>query len=514
MVATAGGVTLALAPLAALCCLAVWIVCFAVLRYASVASIVTAVALPPSASCSARLRRWSVSLRSPLSPSSPSTTRTSVACSPATSRGSAAAAGGPRPDPHASSPRAPRRAASGCRRRPGAAARRSGARRAVVRDPGQRRSPACRGRVLRSASSTHPVGRRRSQPRRWARDVRGRGRHRGVVAGPGPHPHTALRPCGRSPAARRPTSSSCACRRPRPSSATDRAVRRRIANAVTGLDGLGPHYKYVVYYDGPVDTDEGLRPGRRRLRRAGCRGRLRRHLRRRAERGDGSPRAPARLGAVPSPGPQHSCGAEDPAHACDSNTDIMWPFATLVPFSSLILDVNRDDYYGHSGALDRHAGPRFLRRLDAQGAAGVALTGTGSRHSATFRGSSCATRAPPSGTRARPSRSPRRRAGGQRFVRWGGGWPCRAGARVHGLARTGDAGERAVRARRRTGSCRASAARGRCATTRVASRAPRAASRLSRPTRPRASSPRPPKGGGSRPGRARATGRVRPARCR
>jgi glycerol-3-phosphate acyltransferase PlsY len=46
MVATAGGVTLALAPLAALCCLAVWIVCFAVLRYASVASIVTAAALP------------------------------------------------------------------------------------------------------------------------------------------------------------------------------------------------------------------------------------------------------------------------------------------------------------------------------------------------------------------------------------------------------------------------------------------------------------------------------------
>jgi acyl phosphate:glycerol-3-phosphate acyltransferase len=46
MVATAGGVTLALAPLAALCCLVVWIVSFAVLRYASVASIVTAVALP------------------------------------------------------------------------------------------------------------------------------------------------------------------------------------------------------------------------------------------------------------------------------------------------------------------------------------------------------------------------------------------------------------------------------------------------------------------------------------
>lgn len=46
MVATAGGVTFALAPLAALVCLAVWIVTFALTRYASVSSLVTAVALP------------------------------------------------------------------------------------------------------------------------------------------------------------------------------------------------------------------------------------------------------------------------------------------------------------------------------------------------------------------------------------------------------------------------------------------------------------------------------------
>ena len=46
MVATAGGVALALAPFAALACLVVWVVTFAVLRYASVASMVTACALP------------------------------------------------------------------------------------------------------------------------------------------------------------------------------------------------------------------------------------------------------------------------------------------------------------------------------------------------------------------------------------------------------------------------------------------------------------------------------------
>ena len=46
MVATAGGVALALAPLAAVACLVTWLLVFAVFRFASVASIVTALALP------------------------------------------------------------------------------------------------------------------------------------------------------------------------------------------------------------------------------------------------------------------------------------------------------------------------------------------------------------------------------------------------------------------------------------------------------------------------------------
>jgi glycerol-3-phosphate acyltransferase PlsY len=46
MVATAGGVALALAPFAALACMVVWLATFAAFRYASLASIVTASALP------------------------------------------------------------------------------------------------------------------------------------------------------------------------------------------------------------------------------------------------------------------------------------------------------------------------------------------------------------------------------------------------------------------------------------------------------------------------------------
>ena len=45
MVATAGGATFALAPLAAFCCIGVWLVVFLLTRYASLASIATALAL-------------------------------------------------------------------------------------------------------------------------------------------------------------------------------------------------------------------------------------------------------------------------------------------------------------------------------------------------------------------------------------------------------------------------------------------------------------------------------------
>jgi glycerol-3-phosphate acyltransferase PlsY len=46
MVATAGGVTLALAPVVATLCVVIWAVVFLLTRYASLASLVTAVALP------------------------------------------------------------------------------------------------------------------------------------------------------------------------------------------------------------------------------------------------------------------------------------------------------------------------------------------------------------------------------------------------------------------------------------------------------------------------------------
>ena len=183
MVATAGGVTLALAPLAALCCLAVWLVTFAVLRYASLASIVTAAALPAVLPPVRRVpRRWSVSLPSPLSASSRSTTRTSAACSPATSRGSPAAAGGRRPDPqrvaHSSLALLPAVVAAVALLR-----RRTGAGRLLVRVCGSDRSDTAGvGRVLRSLRLRDPVRRRRPAGDVGERDADRRGDRRRMVA--------------------------------------------------------------------------------------------------------------------------------------------------------------------------------------------------------------------------------------------------------------------------------------------------------------------------------------------
>ena len=56
------------------------------------------------------------------------------------------------------------------------------------------------------------------------------------------------------------------------------------------------------------------------------------------------------LGALPrpfpNPGPPHPC--PDQTHVCDSDTDIIAQVAP--PLDARVLDVGRDDYYGHSGS--------------------------------------------------------------------------------------------------------------------------------------------------------------------
>jgi hypothetical protein len=150
-----------------------------------------------------------------------------------------------------------------------------------------------------------------------------------------------------------------------------------LADAITTLDSFSPFYKYLVYYDGPLESDrlcgqgggffDG--PGVAIVYLGSC-------------AGEPSVVIAAHelihsMGMLPRSGPPHAC-PESPGHACDTQSDIMWPFATLVPLSSLLLDVNRDDYYGHAGGWEDLQDSRWLRHLDAQVPLALTLQGTGS----------------------------------------------------------------------------------------------------------------------------------------
>ena len=193
-----------------------------------------------------------------------------------------------------------------------------------------------------------------------------------------------------------------------------------VADAVTALDGNSPFFKYLVYYDGPVDDVDLCGQGGGFFDGPGvavayvgtC---------------SGEPSAAVAahellhaMGALPSVGPLHSCGPEDPAHACDSSTDIMWPFATLVPLSSLVLDFNRDDYYGHSGSWQDIQDSRWLRHLDAQTPLALSLQGTGSVLS-DVPGVNCSASCTTEWDTGSMVTLAATAGAGQRLVRWGGG---------------------------------------------------------------------------------------------
>jgi Divergent InlB B-repeat domain len=84
------------------------------------------------------------------------------------------------------------------------------------------------------------------------------------------------------------------------------------------------------------------------------------------------------LGALPTGAPNFCTPATDPVgvtdlgHPCDSSTDVLFPYSTAgVPLTSLVLDYNHNDYYGHSGSWPDLQDSVWLHLL---GVAPVSLT--------------------------------------------------------------------------------------------------------------------------------------------
>jgi Divergent InlB B-repeat domain len=133
---------------------------------------------------------------------------------------------------------------------------------------------------------------------------------------------------------------------------------QRLTNDLAAL--APPAVKNIVYYDGPPPADSDLcgftgfrAPGEGGaagfafvLVQGACP----------ADLGTGGIMATAavhelthNLGAV-VPGAPHAC-AGDGAHVCDSDRDLMWPYATPAgQLGNKTLDVGHDDYYGHAGS--------------------------------------------------------------------------------------------------------------------------------------------------------------------
>ena len=56
------------------------------------------------------------------------------------------------------------------------------------------------------------------------------------------------------------------------------------------------------------------------------------------------------LGAVQRPAPHHCADPQFDGHVCDSRNDLLFPYVSSgATIANAVLDVGRDDYYGHSG---------------------------------------------------------------------------------------------------------------------------------------------------------------------
>jgi len=148
------------------------------------------------------------------------------------------------------------------------------------------------------------------------------------------------------------------------------------ANLVRGLQGTftDRYKKYQVFYDGPIDpnsevcgvsslgpTDAGASYAFTLVQADALNGYC-------GSLGDTNYMAETEvhelihnLGAV-TPSAPHLCSG---GHVCDSEADIMAPYGTSDSLSDYVLDLNRDDYYGHSGSWWDVQDSGWLRHLDA-----------------------------------------------------------------------------------------------------------------------------------------------------
>ena len=95
------------------------------------------------------------------------------------------------------------------------------------------------------------------------------------------------------------------------------------------------------------------------------------------------------LGAVQRQAPHHCADPQFDGHVCDNRTDLLYPYVSSgATIANAVLDVGRDDYYGHSGSWWDVQDSPWLMHLPLFPLA-VAVDGTGGSVSSDAGGVSC-----------------------------------------------------------------------------------------------------------------------------
>jgi hypothetical protein len=141
---------------------------------------------------------------------------------------------------------------------------------------------------------------------------------------------------------------------------------RSVLRSLPAANGLGNDFKrYLVYFDGPVDDPSicGVGSGGEQPGEGGYAMVLMQACPRVPRAVTAAHELLHAMGALPLGAPNACPG--DLGHPCDSPQDLLFPRASVTPLEALVLDVGRDDYYGHGGSWFDLQDSALLRHLDA-----------------------------------------------------------------------------------------------------------------------------------------------------
>jgi hypothetical protein len=199
----------------------------------------------------------------------------------------------------------------------------------------------------------------------------------------------------------------------------------KIADGAVLGAGASDYLKHLVYYDGPTDNDRVCGQGGGSDTGSGV---AIVYLSACADVPSAAVAAHELLhafGALPEAGPPTAC-PDTRGHPCDSDTDILYPYADATALGSLVLDVGRNDYYGHAGAWLDAQDSGWLRLVSRQVALALGISGTGWVES-DIPGVECAASCTTEWDAGTTVELEAQAGRGQRFVRWSGA--CRGALR-------------------------------------------------------------------------------------